>query len=417
MRIGHLSQYFEIVVAKTLRSVEVIQSKSTQHEYNGTKELKRLIRTTEDRKFSCRYIWLGEENESLAADGEVKWYNARINKPNRSPEYRLYFKNNEVTQKAKEGDIMFVARKTNDTLLIIISPPTSTAVNQLYWLFNLTPPEGNLFTLSDIYSSKDRSIDFSARFILEEIGVEIEEPEEEIINRLVAKFSGNLPSTTEFSHYARQTLPIAVNLREDPDHALLQFMNWEEKLFKCIEKNNIADRLRLGFMVEGQAPDVEGFINYSLSIQNRRKARAGSAFEEHIKYIFDTLNISFSRGKRTENKSKPDFLFPDVRYYHTPAYPSELLTMLGAKTSLKDRWRQVLSEAARISHKHLLTLEPGISEDQTAEMRSRNLQLVVPYEIHQTFTDTQRSELLTLKDFVNLILRKQIMSSELGYTL
>ncbi|SKD08545.1 EcoRII C terminal [Chitinophaga ginsengisegetis] len=417
MRIGHLSQYFEIVVAKTLRSVEVDQTKSNQHEYNGTRELKRLIRTTEDRKFNCRYIWLGEENESLTADGEVKWYNARINKPNRSPEYRLYFKNNEVTQKAKEGDIMFVARKTNDTLLIIISPSTSTAANQLYWLFNLTPPEGNLFTLSDIYSSKDRSIDFSARFILEEIGVEIDEPEDELINRLIAKFSGNLPSTTEFSHYARQTLPIAVDLREDPDHALLQFMNWEEKLFKRIEKNNIADRLRQGFMIEGQDPDVDGFINYSLSIQNRRKARAGSAFEEHIKYIFDALNISFSRGKKTENKSKPDFLFPDVKYYHTATFPSELLTMLGAKTSLKDRWRQVLSEATRITHKHLLTLEPGISEDQTKEMRSQKLQLVVPQEIHQTFTSNQRSELLTLKDFVNMILRKQVKSSELGYTL
>jgi hypothetical protein len=30
--------------------------------------------------------------------------------------------------------------------------------------------------------------------------------------------------------------------------------------------------------------------------------------------------------------------------------------MLGSKSTLKDRWRQVLDEADRITHKHLLTL-------------------------------------------------------------
>ena len=43
--------------------------------------------------------------------------------------------------------------------------------------------------------------------------------------------------------------------------------------------------------------------------------------------------------------------------------------MLAAKTSCKDRWRQVLAEADRIRTKHLLTLEPAISKIQTAEMR------------------------------------------------
>lgn len=45
-------------------------------------------------------------------------------------------------------------------------------------------------------------------------------------------------------------------------------------------------------------------------------------------------------------------------------------TMLGVKSTCKDRWRQVLSEAKRIDNKHLATLEPGISENQTAEMQA-----------------------------------------------
>ena len=73
-------------------------------------------------------------------------------------------------------------------------------------------------------------------------------------------------------------------------------------------------------------------------------------------------------GKYTEGRSKPDFIFPSIDSYHDRSYPFEYLTMLGAKTTCKDRWRQVLPEADRIKHKHVLTLEPSISEEQTNGM-------------------------------------------------
>ena len=53
----------------------------------------------------------------------------------------------------------------------------------------------------------------------------------------------------------------------------------------------------------------------------------------------------FARGAETENRNKPDFLFPRATQYRSTTFPSERLTMLGAKSSCKDRWRQVLSEA------------------------------------------------------------------------
>lgn len=81
--------------------------------------------------------------------------------------------------------------------------------------------------------------------------------------------------------------------------------------------------------------------------------------------------------------------------------------MLGVKTSLKDRWRQVLSEANRIKSKHLLTIEPGISYNQTLEIRDSNLQLVVPKGLHQTFLDNQRDWLMSMKDFINVVQTKQ----------
>ncbi|RPD38567.1 type II restriction endonuclease [Chitinophaga barathri] len=416
MRNGLLSQYFQAVVAKTLSAVEANSAKSHQHEFNGTRELKRVIRTTETAQFVCRFIWLDNEEEPIIANTQVSWYDARKNQPNRSAEYRLYFQDNAVMQRASEGDVMFLARSTDDTLLIIVSPATSTVTRQLYWLFNLTPPQGNLFSLVEIDALQDRAIDWSARFILEEIGIEIAEPESELLNRLIAPYSGVFPSTAEFSKLARETLTSTVNIHEDPDHALVEYMNWEEKLFRRLERNNIIIRLQQGFIRDGEA-DVENFISYSLSVHNRRKARAGSAFEEHVKYLFTELGIHFSKGKTTENKSKPDFLFPHISLYADTSFPAEYLTMLGVKTSLKDRWRQVLAESARISLKHLLTLEPGISEHQTTEMRHKGLQLVVPAEIHRTFSVNQQHWLMTFKDFSSILLEKQQSTSLVGYTI
>ena len=74
--------------------------------------------------------------------------------------------------------------------------------------------------------------------------------------------------------------------------------------------------------------------------------------------------------------------------------------MLGAKSTCKERWRQVLSEASKIPEKHLLTLEPGISERQTDQMISSRLQLLVPQPIQDTYTDNQQAWLLTLDDFI-----------------
>lgn len=81
--------------------------------------------------------------------------------------------------------------------------------------------------------------------------------------------------------------------------------------------------------------------------------------------------------------------------------------MLGSKSTLKDRWRQVLAEADRIEQKHLLTLEPAISEPQTSEMRAKNLQLVVPKSLHATFRPAQQGWLMSLDAFIDFVEDRQ----------
>jgi len=179
----------------------------------------------------------------------------------------------------------------------------------------------------------------------------------------------------------------------------------KEILFRTLEKHIISERLSLGFN-----NDVEGFLSFSLSVQNRRKSRVGLALENHLQNVFRACRIRYQRSATTEGRSRPDFLFPGEEQYRDRTFDSLHLTMLGVKSTCKDRWRQVLAEAARIDRKHLFTLETSISTNQTGEMQANHLQLVIPRGLHDTYSSEQKTWLLDLTRFIDIIREKQALA-------
>jgi hypothetical protein len=355
---------------------------------------------------------MGEENETITADALLSWYDSRFGQSHRAAEYRLYFPTTDVSERAQTGDLLIIGKRTDGTLTAIIVAAGSTIENQVLWLFGVPVQTGTHFIYQDYKNGSDKEIGFAMRFILEEIGIEIEEPATDVHDALLVPFKGIFPKTREFSEFVRKNLK-GVNPLEEPDKTLMSWMEFEENLFRRLERKIIDQKLKEGF-VRGKETDVDGFIQFSLSVQNRRKARAGLALENHLEEIFRVHKIQFSRVAETENKTKPDFLFPSASSYRNTSFPSEQLTMLGVKTSCKDRWRQVLSEAARIQNKHLFTLEPSISENQTREMQAKGLQLVLPASIHDTYQNKQRSWLMSLQSFIALLNSKQKNSAQSG---
>ena len=73
-------------------------------------------------------------------------------------------------------------------------------------------------------------------------------------------------------------------------------------------------------------------------------------------------------------------------------------------------------EADRITHKHLLTLEPGISTSQTDEMQTRHLQLVLPRPIHPTYTPLQQQWLMPVSAFLEVVRERQASIDRLSGT-
>ena len=147
--------------------------------------------------------------------------------------------------------------------------------------------------------------------------------------------------------------------------------------------------------------DVDSFIEVSLSLHNRRKSRAGKGLENHLIALFEALKVRNSFNPVTENRARPDFIFPSIDEYADPRFPSVELTMLGVKTTCKDRWRQILSEAKRIDDKHLLTLESPISPAQTEEMKEHGVQLVIPKPLHKPYRPEQQQWLMSVDDFIS----------------
>jgi hypothetical protein len=397
---GYLSEYFVRVAAKRLSAVEAQPERSNQHEFNGTKALRTLL-GEQDGRWKASLIWVTDEEDQIAsAEAEVTWYDSRANQPNRSAEYRLYFPTTAVSEAASEGDLLVVARQRDESLFIAIAKRGSTVENQVRWLFGLTEP-GPDFEGAKIEDSTDLELGISAIQVLEYLGIEVEKHDNNYLEEMLHRFDGDFPKTVEFSTYARSTLP-AIQATSLPDDAVIAWMDREELLFRTLERHLVSSKLADGF------GDVDEFISYSLSVQNRRKSRAGRALENHLEYIFKEKGIRYSRGEVTENMSRPDFLFPSVSAYHDNDFPTRLLSVLGVKSTCKDRWRQVLAEAHRIAEKHLLTLEPGISENQTEEMRANSLTLVVPAPLHDTYSASQRQRLMSVSSFATFVLEKQL---------
>lgn len=399
-----LSNLFAGAVAKRLTLVETITERSNQHEFQGVQPLRQLLGDEDRKGVPARFIWLSDEQGSLTEDGFLSWSNVRKGRA-RAPEYHLYYSTNAVTEAMAVGDLLIIALHRDGSFLTIVTPATGAVENQLLWLFGLEPPEEQTVTVQHLDAEHDTELGFAARYILDELSIEPEEPEAGRLDDLIEPYGLGFPKTKVFSELARRSLP-EVSAIDDPDGALVDWLDQEERLFRRLERRIVAERIGRGFQAAGVI-DVDGFLSFSLSVQNRRKARAGQALENHLEAVFLAQGIRFARGAQTENRNKPDFLFPGAADYADAAFPEARLTMLGAKSTLKDRWRQVLSEARRIDQKHLLTLEPGVSENQTDEMRAKSLQLVIPRRLHETFRPGQREWLVDLTSFLELVRGRQ----------
>ncbi|MGB4594455.1 MAG: type II restriction endonuclease [Anaerolineaceae bacterium] len=209
------------------------------------------------------------------------------------------------------------------------------------------------------------------------------------------------PTTEVMSGKARE-IELLLNDRvfeivSNPDKKIIAWSEVEYRLFRYIENALYSTTYEKGF------PSLDDFLTAANSFLQRRKSRAGKSLEHHLSFIFKQNKLVFSEQPLIEENKKPDFIFPGISEYRNPSYPRQNLIFLAAKTTCKDRWRQILNEADQISTKHLFTLQQGISSQQLMEMEKSKVVLVVPADNISTFPPAYRPKILTLREFISQI--------------
>lgn len=302
-------------------------------------------------------------------------------------EYRItrFGRNFPFLQDDNVGDLLIIAKFTEEDYVGYVLS-SDEDIDEFFATFNLPPDETNqLIDVSGIVMPDDKI----AQLLLE------------FVNRF-----NSFPETKTMATGARNCFNRAYNIADtalisSPDKILLNWVDTEYRLFKLMEEKVYAEVMTKPFV------SIDAFVQMANEVLNRRKSRAGKSLEHHLADIFTHNELIFEEQAITEEKKKPDFLFPNANCYHNLQFPADDLIVLGAKTTCKDRWRQVLTEADRADVKYLFTLQQGISKNQLREMQDSHLKLVVPRKYIGSFPKEYQSDISDLQGFIHFVKRKQ----------
>lgn len=239
-------------------------------------------------------------------------------------------------------------------------------------------------------------------------GIHNQDVKEKAINDFISSLKVDFPETEYMSKAARDISDFVYNHKEqiitNPDKKIIEWTSTEYALFRAIEEHIYGEIIRSGF------DSVEKFVSVANSLMNRRKSRAGKSLEHHLEAIFGANDIKYDSQAITEGKKKPDFIFPSIKAYHDSTYPINKIVTLAAKTTCKDRWRQILNEADRLKdeYKYLCTLQQGISPNQMDEMENEKVILVVPKPYISCYPKSRQDRIWTVSRFVKYIKAMQI---------
>lgn len=284
------------------------------------------------------------------------------------------------------GDLFIIIKKTDtDYDAYILS--NETEINEFLEAFGMSPAETNriierCFTLSPEENVEQEFIDY--------------------IQSLTVDFPASIDMATRAREIYYRVFNHFENIRNNPDGELIKWIDMEYRLFRRLEYERYTDIINRGFKC------VDDFIDTANIILNRRKSRAGKSLEHHLSAIFENNSLRFTAQAYTEGNKRPDFIFPGQAEYCDLNFSSEKLIFLGAKTTCKDRWRQILNEADRIEKKHLFTLQQGISPAQLNEMKTENVVLVVPDQYINTYPQEFRDGIYSLKKFIQYVREKSV---------
>ncbi|MGM8936100.1 type II restriction endonuclease [Pseudomonas neustonica] len=139
-----------------------------------------------------------------------------------------------------------------------------------------------------------------------------------------------------------------------------------------------------------------------LSASQHRKSRAGRSFEHHIGRLLRDGNISFEEQVITGGR-RPDFVLPSKAVLNSDSRAFNDALVLSAKTTLRERWKQITLENADCGL-FLATVDDRVSSEAIEDMRSRDIFLVVPESLKKADTTcyAKKPNVLSFREFFDI---------------
>ncbi len=120
-----------------------------------------------------------------------------------------------------------------------------------------------------------------------------------------------------------------------------------------------------------------------LSASQQRKSRAGYSYEHHIERMLGDGNIPFEKQVIIEAKKRPDFILPSLAFIDSGKESAATGLILSAKTTLRERWKQVEREkGSRLLF--LTTVDENIAGNAIEDMASFGVYLVIPENLKKS---------------------------------
>jgi hypothetical protein len=134
---------------------------------------------------------------------------------------------------------------------------------------------------------------------------------------------------------------------------------------------------------------------FFLGLTQGRRPRAGAAFELIIRRLFVALKYPFTA--QAIINGQPDFILPSVDHFR--AYPMDA-TIFTVKRTLRERWRQIVTEGTRGLGFFLATIDENISPHDLKEMLASRIYVVVPKRIIEANEDYRNAKnVMTFEEF------------------
>ncbi|RAZ81938.1 restriction endonuclease [Cereibacter johrii] len=146
-----------------------------------------------------------------------------------------------------------------------------------------------------------------------------------------------------------------------------------------------------------------------LSASQQRKSRAGYSYEHHIEAMLSGGKIPFEKQVVIEAKKRPDFILPSLAFISSGEAIAATGLILSAKTTLRERWKQVEREKGE-RRLYLTTVDENIAGNAIQDMAGIGVQLVIP----ESLMDAKETEyaghanVLTLRSFCDEVVQPNL---------